>query len=117
LTERANFDSISLERKRAPQKCVSAGGKMAKLKTGRHTSAIKEARQNRKKRAANRKMKAALKTEIKEYKAAISAKDGKSTEKIAGIQGILDKMAKKKIFARGRSNRLKSRLSALSKKA
>ncbi|MEA2081883.1 MAG: 30S ribosomal protein S20 [Elusimicrobiota bacterium] len=90
---------------------------MAKLKTGRHTSAIKEARQNRKIRTANRKIKTTLKTEIKKYKSAISAKTGESTKNLAGIQSTLDKMAKKKIFARGKSNRLKSRLSALSKKA
>ncbi|MDO9513909.1 MAG: 30S ribosomal protein S20 [Elusimicrobiota bacterium] len=90
---------------------------MAKLKTGRHTSAMKEARQNRKKRAANRKIKTALKTEIKQYKAAISEKGGKPAEKIANIQGILDKMAKKKIFHGNKADRLKSRLCALSKKA
>jgi len=90
---------------------------MAKLKTGRHTSAIKEARQNRKKRAANRRIKTTLKTAIKAYKTSISAKDGKSAKNIAGIQGILDKMSKKKVFHSNKSNRLKSRLSALSKKA
>ncbi|MBA3066793.1 30S ribosomal protein S20 [bacterium] len=90
---------------------------MAKLKTGRHTSAIKEARQNRKKRAANRKIKMSLKTDIKQYKIAISAKDATAAKKLSGIQGILDKMDKKKIFHGNKSNRLKSRLAALSKKA
>jgi len=117
LTDRANFDSIASKRKVPSRKDTRAGGKMAKLKTGRHTSAIKESRQNRKKRAANRKMKTALKTGIKEYKSAINEKGGNAAEKIAGVQSLLDKMDKKKVFHGNKSARLKSRLSALSKKA
>ena len=90
---------------------------MAKLPTGRHTSSIKEARQNRKKRAANRKMKQVLKEGVKKYKSAIESKDKNAGKTLSEVQSMMDKMAKKNIYHGNKANRLKSRLSALSKKS
>ena len=90
---------------------------MAKLKTGRHTSSLKEARENVKRRKANRKIKDSVKKEIKKLKAAISAKDSSAGKIGSAVQSLLDRAAKRKVFHRNKANRLKSRLSARSKKS
>ncbi len=51
---------------------VKTGGEMAKLKTGRHTSALKEAKKSKKRRAANRAMKEKVKKQINLLKKAVS---------------------------------------------
>ncbi|PIU18238.1 MAG: 30S ribosomal protein S20 [Elusimicrobia bacterium CG08_land_8_20_14_0_20_44_26] len=86
---------------------------MAKLKTGRHTGAMKEARKNIKRRKANRELKEKVKKEIKKFKKAISAKDSSAGKILSSVQGLLDRAGKRKVFHKNKANRLKSRMSVL----
>jgi len=91
------------------------GGIMARLSTGRHTSAIKEARQSIKRRSANRALKQKAKVELKKLKAAISKKDKEAEKILTTAQSVLDKLAKKKIYHKNKTNRIKSRVTSLLK--
>ncbi|MFH1958046.1 MAG: 30S ribosomal protein S20 [bacterium] len=90
---------------------------MARLKTGRHTSSIKEARKSVKRRVINRALKRNAKSELKKFKAAILKKDKEAEKILNTAQGILDKLAKKKIYHRNKANRIKSRMASLLKNA
>lgn len=83
-----------------------------KLKTGRHTSALKEARKNLKRRAANKIIKSRIKTAVKKVDAAVTEKNAaKAGEFLRIAAGLLDKAAKKKIIHRKTVSRKISHLS------
>ncbi|MFH0947736.1 MAG: 30S ribosomal protein S20 [Elusimicrobiota bacterium] len=83
-----------------------------KLKTGRHTSALKEARKNLKRRTVNRAVKSRIKTAIKKFETALTEKNLElAKELLRVISGILDKAAKKKIIHKKNASRKISRLS------
>lgn len=89
---------------------------MAKLKTGRHTSAIKAWRKSEKRAARNRGVKAGIKGLVKEYKAALAKGDEGAAAKImAKIDSALDKASRKGVLHHKTSARKKSRLATLLK--
>jgi len=82
-----------------------------KLKTGRHTSALKEARKNQKRRIANKAVKSRIKTATKKYEAALAEKNAEKAETLLrGISSILDKAAKINVIHRKNASRKISRL-------
>jgi len=91
---------------------------MAKLKTGRHTSAIKAARQAEKRASVNRGIKTRIHNKIKDFKKLLQKKDiSNASNLIKEIHSMLDKAAKKGTLHWKNSARKKARLSALLKKA
>ena len=84
---------------------------MAKLKTGRHTSALKAQRQSEKKRSMNIGLKKAVRTSAKKVTAS------KSTEDLALASSALDKAAKKGVIHWKAAGRKKSRLTKAVNKA
>lgn len=84
---------------------------MAKLKMGRHTSAIKESRKNITRRRSNSKIKNQIKQLIKDVTAAIAKKDA-VTAKSTMLKAFaaLDKAAKKNILHKNNASRKKSRM-------
>lgn len=85
---------------------------MAKLKTGRHTSAIKALRQSEKNRLRNKSTKSKIKTLIKKLEKNIVDKnlpEAKST--LNYIFSNLDKAAGKNIIHKNTASRKKARLS------
>ncbi|HAX61509.1 MAG TPA: 30S ribosomal protein S20 [Elusimicrobia bacterium] len=83
-----------------------------KLKTGRHTSALKEARKNLKRRTINKAVKSQIKTAIKKFETALTEKNSEKAKEFLGIvSSILDKAAKKKIIHRKNASRRIGRLS------
>ncbi len=84
---------------------------MTKLKMGRHTSAIKESRQNIVHHRANTKIKNQIKQLIKDVNAAIAKKDQAAAKSIMlKAFAALDKAAKKNILHKNNANRKKSRM-------
>jgi len=91
---------------------------MAKLKTGRHTSAIKAARQSQKRAGVNRGIKIKIHNKIKEFKKLLGKKDiSNASNLMSEIYSMLDKASKKGTIHWKNSSRNKARLSALLKKA
>lgn len=83
-----------------------------KLKTGRHTSALKEARKNLKRRSTNKAVKSRIKTAVKKFETALTEKNyEKAKEFLKSVSVVLDKAAKKKIIHRKNASRKISRLS------
>ena len=85
---------------------------MAKLKTGRHTSAIKAFRQSEKNRLRNKSTKSKIKTLIKKLEKNIvdtNLPEAKST--LNYIFSNLDKAAGKNIIHKNTASRKKARLS------
>ncbi|MBI5573845.1 MAG: 30S ribosomal protein S20 [Elusimicrobia bacterium] len=83
-----------------------------KLKTGRHTSALKEARKNLTRRTINKAVKSRIKTAIKKFETALTEKNAEKAKELLGIVSrILDKAAKKKIIHKKNASRKISRLS------
>ncbi|OQA91834.1 MAG: 30S ribosomal protein S20 [Elusimicrobia bacterium ADurb.Bin231] len=83
-----------------------------KLKTGRHTSALKEARKNQKRRIFNRAVKSNIKTAIKKLNIALTNKDSEKINTLfRQVSSILDKAAKRKIIHKNTAARKISRLS------
>ena len=83
-----------------------------KLKTGRHTSALKEARKNLKRRITNKAVKSRIRTAIKKFEASLLEKNTeKAKELLRVVSGMLDKAAKKKIIHKKNASRKTSRLS------
>lgn len=83
-----------------------------KLKTGRHTSALKEARKSLKRRATNKIIKSRIKTAIKKVDSAVTEKNAAKAEGFLRIAAsLLDKAAKKKIIHRKTASRKISHLS------
>ncbi len=91
---------------------------MAKLKTGRHTSAIKAVRQAEKRAAANRGIKVRIHDKIKNFKKLLSAKDLENASKLLPqLSSMLDKAAKKGTLHHKNASRRKARLALMYKKA
>jgi small subunit ribosomal protein S20 len=84
---------------------------MAKLKTGRHTSAIKAARQADRRNSRNTGLKKAVRTAAKKVKSTKSASDLKA------VSSALDKAAKKGVIHKKAAARKKSRLAKIINKA
>ena len=82
-----------------------------KLKTGRHTSVLKEARKNVKRRLVNKVVKSRIKTAIKKFELALSEKNtAKAKEFLNIVSGVLDKAAKRNIIHKKNASRKVSRL-------
>jgi small subunit ribosomal protein S20 len=80
---------------------------MAKLKTGRHTSAIKAARQAVKRNSRNTGLKKAVRVAAKKVKSTKAAADLKTAS------SALDKAAKKGVIHKKAAARKKSRLAKM----
>ena len=89
---------------------------MAKLKTGRHTSAIKAQRQAEKRTSRNKGLTKTVKATSKAAVAAAKAKDGKTTELMKKACSAADKAAKKGVIHWKTAARKKSRLAKLANK-
>jgi len=82
-----------------------------KLKTGRHTSALKEARKNQKRYIVNKAVKSRIKTATKKFEAALAEKNSETAEKaLRVVSSVLDKAAKKNIIHKKNASRKISRL-------
>jgi len=82
-----------------------------KLKTGRHTSALKEARKNQKRQIVNRAVKSRIKTVTKKFEAALAEKNvEKAGQLLRDISSVLDKAAKRNIIHKKNASRKISRL-------
>jgi small subunit ribosomal protein S20 len=79
----------------------------------RNKSALKANRQNIKRRAHNRSLRASLRTGLKTIRKSLDAKDvdGAKTA-LRSMQSLVDKMATKGIIHRNTASRYKSRLAA-----
>jgi small subunit ribosomal protein S20 len=79
----------------------------------RNKSALKANRQNVKRRAHNRELRARLRTGLKTIRKSLDAKDvdGAKTA-LKDMQSLVDKMATKGIIHKNTASRYKSRLSA-----
>lgn len=86
---------------------------MAKLKTGRHTSAIKAWRKSEKLAAKNRGMKARIHDTSKDFSALVGKKDLENAQKmLPKAYSLLDKAAKSGSLHWKAAARKKSRLAA-----
>ncbi len=84
---------------------------MTKLPTGRHTQAMKAARQNEKKRMRNKSFLSRVNTELKKINTLIE--DGKKDEALKVLDEakmFIDKAVTKNIIHKNKAGRLKSRL-------
>jgi len=87
---------------------------MAKLKTGRHTSAIKEQRKSEKRRLQNLKVKSSIKQVVRKIKKSVLKKDLEESKKLLKeAYSIIDKAAKKNIIHKNAASRKKSQLSKI----
>ena len=87
---------------------------MAKLKSGRNTSGIKELRKAKKRTASNRRKKQLAYRLIREVKKAVKKKDfAAAKETLRKAISQLDKLAKRNIIHKNVANRKKSQLSKL----
>jgi len=85
---------------------------MAKLKTGRHTSALKELRKSKKRHQHNVLAKAKIKSLIKQLDLAIKQKDlQKAKTLLRKTFSALDKAGQRKVIHQNKANRKKARLS------
>jgi small subunit ribosomal protein S20 len=86
---------------------------MAKLKTGRHTSALKEARKNAKRRIQNTAVKHSLKTISKKIETAIQNKDLKTAKELLNEAfSKFDKAAKTNCIHKKKADRKKAQLAS-----
>lgn len=84
---------------------------MAKLKTGRHTSALKENRKNSKRRAANAAQRSFLKTLTKKVEDAVEKKDGERAKALLNEAfSAFDKTVKIKHIHKNKAARKKRQL-------
>lgn len=91
---------------------------MAKLKTGRHTGAMKAHRQSEKRALANRSVKRNIRLLAKELSAAAARKDAKAVEELTRKVGSAwDKAAKTGLIHWKTAARKKSRLVLAARKA
>ncbi|MCA6079611.1 30S ribosomal protein S20 [Candidatus Endomicrobiellum agilis] len=87
---------------------------MAKLKTGRHTSALKEARKTIKRTARNSAIKSKIRTSVKKVEEAVRNKDAKAAqEQLTVVFSEWDKAAKKDVVHFKAASNQKARLSKL----
>ena len=79
----------------------------------RNKSALKANRQNIKRRAHNRALRASLRTGLKSIRKNLDAKDVAGAKKsLQSLQSLVDKMATKGIIHKNTASRYKSRLAA-----
>ena len=79
----------------------------------RNKSALKANRQNIKRRAHNRELRAKLRTGLKGIRKSLDAKDVEGAKKaLTSLQSLVDKMATKGIIHKNTASRYKSRLAA-----
>jgi small subunit ribosomal protein S20 len=79
----------------------------------RNKSALKANRQNIKRRAHNRELRAKLRTGLKGIRRNLDAKDVAGAKKaLTSLQSLVDKMATKGIIHKNTASRYKSRLAA-----
>src|SRR4051812_16919404 len=91
---------------------------MAKLKTGRHTGALKAHRQSDKRMLANREVKRNMRLLAKELSAASVRKDQKAVDELTRkVSQAWDKAAKVGVVHWKTAARKKSRLAIAAKKA
>ena len=84
----------------------------------RNKSALKANRQNIKRRAHNRELRAKLRTGLKGIRKNLDAKDVAGAKKaLTSLQSLVDKMATKGIIHRNTAGRYKSRLASRLTKA
>ncbi|MCL1971574.1 MAG: 30S ribosomal protein S20 [Endomicrobia bacterium] len=87
---------------------------MAKLKTGRHTSALKEARKAVKRTERNVTVKSKIKTTVKKVESAVKNKDAKLAQEQLNIAfSEWDKAAKRNVIHSKAASNQKARLSKL----
>ncbi|MDR1926881.1 MAG: 30S ribosomal protein S20 [Endomicrobium sp.] len=87
---------------------------MAKLKTGRHTSALKEARKAEKRSERNAATKSKIRTSLKRVETAVKNNDVKAaSEHLATAFSEWDKAAKKNVIHSKAASNQKARLSKL----
>lgn len=87
---------------------------MAKLKTGRHTSSLKEARKAIKRTARNIGMKSKIKTFAKSVESAVKAKDAETAKKaLQKAFSEWDKAKKKNVIHKNAASNQKARLAKL----
>lgn len=91
---------------------------MAKLKTGRHTSAIKAHRQSERRALANRAVRKNIRLLAKELAAAAARKDEKAVSELTRkVSAAWDKAAKVGVVHWKAAARKKSRLAVAARKA
>jgi small subunit ribosomal protein S20 len=81
-----------------------ATGASKKMGSGRHVSAIKRSRQNKKRRFRNKGTKSALRTAVKNFTTERTAENLKKTV------SVIDRTASKGVIPRRRASRMISRL-------
>jgi small subunit ribosomal protein S20 len=87
---------------------------VAKLKTGRHTSALKEVRKASKRTKRNISIKSKIKTSIKKVEQAVKSNDVKlALEQLSVAFSLWDKAAKKNVVHYNAASNQKARLSKL----
>lgn len=78
-----------------------------------HKSSVKRAKQDLKKRAANRSKETAVKSVVKTIRSAILSKDkSKANELLTMVQAMMAKLAKTGVFTKQTASRRTSRLSS-----
>lgn len=86
---------------------------MAKLKTGRHTSALKAQRQAERHAESNVEIRSQINTIARKVEAAVSKKDAKSAKTLLGEAfKVWDKAAKVGVIHQNAASRKKARLSS-----
>ena len=90
---------------------------MAKLKTGRHTSALKAQRQAEKRNSANKGLIKKVRVATKTGKASATTKAKTLNEDLKKANACIDKAAKKKVIDWKTAARKKSRLAKAANKA
>ncbi|HVO33111.1 MAG TPA: 30S ribosomal protein S20 [Elusimicrobiota bacterium] len=84
---------------------------MAKLKTGRHTSALKAHRQSERRAEANQKVRSEIRTIARKVEAAVAGKDSKAAHTyLQDAFSLWDKAAKVGVVHRRAASRKKARL-------
>ena len=90
---------------------------MAKLKTGRHTSAIKAQRQAEKRTSANKGLIKKVRLATKTVNASATTKAATPKEELKKAESCIDKAAKKNVIHWKTAARKKSRLAKAANKA
>ena len=90
---------------------------MAKLKTGRHTSALKAQRQAEKRTSANKGLTKKIRLATKKVHTSATAKAASLKEDLKKAESCIDKAAKKKVIHWKTAARKKSRLAKAANKA
>ena len=87
---------------------------MAKLKTGRHTSALKQNRKSKKAELRNLSVRSKIKTLVKKVEAAVTKKDKKLAQELLQTAfSEWDKAAKRNVIHSNAASNQKARLSRL----